>query len=300
MSPNPNRRRDDLKIEEALDTTLKHGFSLSEDSQNEVAESSITRTESSDDLNSSSSLIKQDISSRRDLPVHLNISKSIRLMQEPRLFSESELDERKIIYPEMSDRKIINVFRDIRTKLFQIARGQNFLSLIMPSCSMGGSTLFSLNLAASIAFDDSKTALLIDCNLRNPSLHKLLDIEPEYGLVDFLENEDLDIDEIIYSSGIPRLRVIPVGCRKESSGESFMSLRMKAFLDVLKARYPDRYIILDGPSIADSADARILAELCDLAVVVVPYGKSTPAEVVSAANAIGKDKLAGVVMSYVS
>ena len=67
---------------------------------------------------------------------------------------------------------------------------------------------------------------------------------------------------------------------------------------MIKNRYPDRYIILDGPSLEDSADARILAELCDLATIVVPYGLSTTTEVIDAANAIGKTKLAGVVMNY--
>jgi len=293
MTPNLNRRRsEDLRspvVSATLDMQAHH-------EKSDAATSPSLEMQVQQPMASEAS--RPSFSDRKDLPIHLSMSKNIRLMQEPRLFSEAELDERKIIYPEMSDRRIVNVFRDIRTKLLQVSRGQNFVGLVVPSCSRAGGTLFSLNLAASIAFDDSKTALVIDCNLRNPSLHKILDIEPEFDLVDFLENEDLDIDKVIYSSGIPRLRVIPVGSRKESGGEAFTSLRMQAFLDVLKSRYPDRYIILDGPSLDDSADARILAELCDLATIVVPYGLSTTSEVIDAANAIGKSKLAGVVMNY--
>ena len=96
MSPNPNRRRsEDLKmiLEPVLDdgqnTKKSEEVTVSKDDENAFAASS-GQTHSTNLLDG--------VSSRKDLPIYLNGSKNIRLMQEPRLFSEAELDERKIIY----------------------------------------------------------------------------------------------------------------------------------------------------------------------------------------------------------
>jgi Mrp family chromosome partitioning ATPase len=72
---------------------------------------------------------------------------------------------------------------------------------------------------------------------------------------------------------------------------------MRHLLSELRQRYVDRFIILDAPPITDSADARILAELADYAVLVVPYGAATEAQITAAAKLIGEKKLLGVVFS---
>ncbi|MDG5498999.1 polysaccharide biosynthesis protein [Marinobacter sp. BGYM27] len=225
------------------------------------------------------------------------ISKQIRRMQEPRRLTNDDLDERRIIYPESSNRDLVNRFRNLRTKLLEISGGNNF-TLVVSSASEGaGASFTALNLAAAFAFDQSKTALLIDCNLREPSLHTMLDMAPETGLTDFLDESDYDIARIIYPTGIPRLRLIPAGSRRESPGEFFTSFRMKQFLQAIRRRYPDRFIILDTASVSDTPDARILAELCDYALLVVPHGKVTASAVEHAAGAFQPDKFAGAIIN---
>src|SRR5690625_7925960 len=71
----------------------------------------------------------------------------------------------------------------------------------------GGASFTAINLAAAFAMDERRTALYIDCNLHDPYATKLLPAEPEYGLTDYLENPELNIEDIIYASGIPRLRI---------------------------------------------------------------------------------------------
>ena len=74
---------------------------------------------------------------------------------------------------------------------------------------------------------------------------------------------------------------------------------MNMFVQELKTRYSDRYIVLDGPSVGEySADVRVISSLCDFVVLVVPFGKATDAQVKSAIEKIGKDKIAGVVFNY--
>lgn len=225
------------------------------------------------------------------------ISKQIVRMQEPRRLTQDDLDERRIIYPESRNRALVNRFRDLRTKLLEVSGGNNFTLVVSGASSGAGSSFVALNLAAAFAFDQAKTALIIDCNLREPSLHSTLDVMPETGLTDFLDDPDYDIARILYPTGIPRLRLIPAGSRRETPAEFFTSFRMKQFLQAIRRRYPDRFIVLDTAPISESPDARILTELCDYAMLVVPHGKITAATAEQAATAFNPDKFVGAVIN---
>src|SRR5690606_22133854 len=158
------------------------------------------------------------------------ISKQISRMQEPGQLTHDDLDERRIIYPDSPNRDLVNRFRNLRTKLLEVSDGNNFTIVVSGACEGAGSSFVALNLAAAFAFDHAKTALIIDCNLREPALHSSLDILPETGLTDFLDDPDFDISRILYPTGIPRLRLIPAGSRRETPAEFFTSFRMKQFL----------------------------------------------------------------------
>lgn len=225
------------------------------------------------------------------------ISKQIVKMQEPRRLTPDDLDERRIIYPESRNRNLVNRFRALRTKLLENSGGNNFTLVVTGASAEAGASFVALNLAAAFAFDQSKTALIIDCNLREPTLHSTLDIMPETGLTDFLDDSDYDISRILYPTGIPRLRLIPAGSRRETPGEFFTSFRMKQFLQAIRRRYPDRFIVLDTASVADSPDARILSELCDYTMLVVPHGKVTAGTVENAATAFKPEKFVGAVIN---
>ena len=225
------------------------------------------------------------------------ISKQIKKMDEARLLSNEDLEEKGIIYAGFSNREVVNRFRELRTKLLEKSAGNNF-SLVVSSCAVGGGASFvAMNIAASFAFDSTKTALIIDCNLREPTLHEKLDLNPDHGLTDFLEDPNLDIASIIYPTGIQRLRLIPTGSKREYPGEFFTSFRMKQFIHAVRKRYPDRFVIIDAPSLEETPDARILSEICDYTLLVVPHSKNTEDQVLAAVSAIGQEKLAGVVIN---
>ncbi|WP_228260775.1 P-loop NTPase family protein [Marinobacter orientalis] len=225
------------------------------------------------------------------------ISKQIVKMQEPRRLTRDDMDERRIIYPESKNRELVNRFRHLRTKLLELSGGNNFTMVVSGACEGAGTSFMALNLAAAFAFDQSKTALIIDCNLRNPTLHSQLDLATETGLTDFLEDSDYDIGRIIYPTGIPRLRLIPAGSQRETPAEFFTSFRMKQFLQAVRRRYPDRFIVLDTAPIADSPDARILGELCDYSMLVLPHGKITATAAENAAQAFDPEKFVGAVIN---
>ncbi len=210
-----------------------------------------------------------------------------------------QLEQRRMIHREESVRQQSDAFREIRTRLLGLAEPQqNFITLVVSVSPGSGGSFVASNLATAFAFDEAKTSLLIDCNLRYPGQHKMLSVNPATGgLIDFLEHPRIGIESILYHTGIPRLCLIPAGKIRENSGEYFSSFRMRAVLDSLRCRYADRYIILDGPAIKGSPDARILSDLADFVIVVAGYGRDTPAAINQAVANFEPGKLAGVVFN---
>ena len=221
----------------------------------------------------------------------------IRKMREASPLSRSALESKKIIHHEMTNKDVINKFRNIRTKLFEKNTQENAIVLVCTPKNSGGTSFFATNLAAAIALEETKTALLVDCNLDNASITSTFNYESEIGLTDYLDQPSIDLDQVIHPSGISRFRIVPVGTQAEGSSEYFTSIRMRQFLQSTKARYPDRYIIIDAPPILSSADTSILASMCDKAIIVIPYGKVQESDLDNAIEAVGIEKLTGVIFN---
>ena len=224
-------------------------------------------------------------------------SEAIGRMRELEIRSRGELAESRIIYPEMAGNDTVQAFREIRTKILQRTKGKNGVIMVTSITGGGGSTFVALNLGAAFAFDAGKTALLIDCNLHNPWLQKLLKDESPPGLMDYLENTGVDLAEIIHPVGIERLRVIPAGGQRDVPVEYFTSSRFKRMFENIRRRYAERFVILDAPPMTDSADTKILADLCDYVLLVIPYGRATQAQIDESIKSIDSAKFLGIVFN---
>lgn len=232
-----------------------------------------------------------------DVESRARASESIARMRRTELRAPDELETNRIIHSGMLESETVRAFRDIRTKILQRTGGRNAVVMVTAVTQHAGSTFVALNLGAAFAFDASKTALLVDCNLSNPTLQGLVGNGPVAGLTDYLENARMDLAEVLQPIGIERMRVIPAGTLHNTPAEYFTSRRIKRLFDEIRHRYLDRFVILDAPSMADSADARILLDLCDYVLLVVPYGAATSAQIDEAMKAINSDKLLGVVFN---
>lgn len=225
-------------------------------------------------------------------------SETIRDMATPVLWTTEELYERKLIFSGMQQREVLNAFRELKVRLLQKSQSDNIITLITSLSGHGGASFVAMNLAIAFALDTYKTALYVDCNPYDSSANRLA-VEPmEYGLTDYLKDGTLDISDIIYPTGIERLRVIPAGSMRDSAAEQFNSARMRDMIDEIKNRYQDRFVILDAPTIQDSTEVRILSKYCDSAVLVIPFGKVLPNQVMSAVDVVGKDRFAGLMFNY--
>jgi len=220
-------------------------------------------------------------------------------MEEAKLFSDRQLELLGIVHPRSRERALVDAFRQLRTKLYSLRDG-NFSVLVSSVVPGGGGSFVGLNLAATIAFDKSKTSLLIDANLHDPIVHrlqKLIGREDSHGLLEYLEHPELGIEHIVSPSGVPRMRVIPIGRHKEISAEHFTSARYRQLMADIQSRYDNRFVVVDGPAMSTSADARILSDICDFTVLVVPYGGVTPGTLDAIVDEIDERKLAGIVVN---
>ena len=221
-------------------------------------------------------------------------------MHENRIFSDRQLDLLGIVHPRSKNQALVDSMRQLRTKLYQLKPERNFSVLVSAVTPAAGGSFVSLNLASTIAFDQAKTSMLIEANLHAPVLHKLMKLvgkEEARGLLEYLEHPELGIEHIVNPSGIARMRVIPLGKHDGLGSEHFSSARYRQLMHDVKERYDNRYIVVDGPSMGTSADARILTEMCDYTVLVVPYGGVTPGVLDSIVDEIDERKLAGIVIN---
>lgn len=226
-------------------------------------------------------------------------ARSIARVTETTVLSPRTLEERRLIHRNDAVRAQADAFRELRTRLLALGGEHNFITLVAPVGHGCGGSFVARNLAAAFAFDEAKTALLLDCDARHPAQHSALGVDcGNGGLIDYLENPSIDVSQVLYRTGVPRLRLIPSGSQRETTGEHFTSFRMRAMIDSLRSRYADRYLIIDAPSVTGSPDARMLADLADLVVLVAGYGRVTQQGIDKAVANFDPEKFAGVVFNH--
>jgi protein-tyrosine kinase len=170
------------------------------------------------------------------------------------------------------DSPIAEEYRKLKTVLLRMTR-DDFRNTLMVTSSVSGEgkSVTSANLAVMLAREYGQTVLLIDSDLRRPSLHEYLGMAPRIGLADCLEDR-IDAGRAIVKTGIPKLSFMSAGKKVENPGELLSSQRMKEFLLELKHRYQDRYIIIDTPPILLFAETHALSLLVDGVLVVIKEG----------------------------
>ena len=163
-------------------------------------------------------------------------------------------------------------YRVLRTSVLLSAAGQPPKRILITSGQPGeGKTTTVINTAISLAQLGAKV-LVIDCDLRRPTTHKVLGVDHLQGLSTYL-SRDIDIDEVIQKLQIANLSLLPCGPIPPNPAELIASDRMKALLDLLSERYD--HILIDSPPLINVTDPVILSTMVDGVILVVHGGKST-------------------------
>lgn len=162
-----------------------------------------------------------------------------------------------------------------------------------------GKTLTATNLAAALAYDFGNKVLLVDCDLRKGSVHRLFNVDSKVGLSDVL-GKDVDLSKAIIPTKINNLFVVPSGRSPFNPSELLGSKKMKMVLERLK-REKFTHIILDTPPLLPFADGAILGAQTQGTFLVVQANR-TQAPVIEKAKASLKQaqsKLLGLILTQV-
>jgi protein-tyrosine kinase len=137
-----------------------------------------------------------------------------------------------------------------------------------------GKTLTAINLAIAIAADPERTALLVDFDLRKPSVHRRFGIEPQVGVDDCLRGQVPLQDVLLRPAGYERLVIVPARERSLDSSELLSSRRTQELMLEMRSRYRDRVLVVDLPPVLQADDALAFARHMQAALVVVGEGRT--------------------------
>lgn len=195
-------------------------------------------------------------------------------------------------------------FRQIKRKLLNNAFGpaaktlkNSNLIMVSSSNPNEGKTFVSINLALSIALEQDKTVLLVDADVLRPSINRELEFEHKDGLLEYLLAEVSSLSDIIYSTNINNLKIIPSGKPHHLTNELLASNKMADLAKELAERYPDRVVIFDCPPILGVTETPVLSNLMGQAAIVVEESKTKIEDVKKATELLNQDMALGIVMN---
>ena len=190
--------------------------------------------------------------------------------------------------------------KSLRTSLrFSTRNGAPKTIFITSSGAAEGKSTIALNLSTAYAQTGSKV-LLIDADLRNPSIHKLLELNNLEGLTNFLANTASPYEDISHPCMIKNLRVITSGPIPADPVELLSNQKMLELLEKASKEYD--HIIIDGPPVLGLADALVIANLAEATVVTVQAGVTHKAHLLDSLKRLesAKANLIGSVLTRLS
>jgi capsular exopolysaccharide synthesis family protein len=187
-------------------------------------------------------------------------------------------------------------YRVLRTNLLFSRKDNEKRTITVVSGGAGegkSTTIFNL---ATVFAQNGARVLLVDSDLRRPSLHKIMNVSNSIGLTNFLLKQNT-IEEVIQTTSLESLHFLPSGKLPSSSLGILNSAQMREFIHQAKERYD--FVFFDSPPIMGVSDASVLASEVDMALLVIQYRKYPQAMTIRAKQMVEKvgGNLLGVVLN---
>lgn len=190
-------------------------------------------------------------------------------------------------------------YRVLRTNILFSLKDPKLNTITVVSAGAGeGKSTTIFNLATVFAQNGSRV-ILVDSDLRRPSVHKILKVSNSVGLTNYLLKQNT-LEEVIQTTPLPTFDFLPSGKLPSSSMGVLSSAQMKELIRDLKRRYD--YVFLDSPPIMGVSDASILASEVDAVMQVVQYRRYPQPMTIRAKQMIEKvgGNLLGIVLNNIS
>jgi capsular exopolysaccharide synthesis family protein len=190
-----------------------------------------------------------------------------------------------------------NAYKVLRTHVLQSMRGKSWSAMGITSPAAGnGKTLTAVNLAISLSRELNQTVLLVDFDLRNPSIHQLFSLHDHPGISQYI-TEDIELSKILFNPGMERLVILPGKDTVGNSSEMLSSPKVVRLVEELKTYYPGRLILFDLPPILSCDDVLAFLPFLDCIMMVVEDGKTRKADLTRSLQLIDKNKLIGTILN---
>jgi Mrp family chromosome partitioning ATPase len=148
-------------------------------------------------------------------------------------------------------------------------------TILITSASPGeGKTTVTLGLAMSFMFERDCRVVLIDADMRSPELSRRMKLSEEPGLLDFLDDDRLQISDIVYPTSVKGVYAVPAGRPRVTAPELIGGDRMRALLDTLHGGDEPRIIIMDSGSVLSCSETISLATHAGQILFVVAKGQT--------------------------
>jgi capsular exopolysaccharide synthesis family protein len=206
--------------------------------------------------------------------------------------------ERNRILDASSPQNMREAYKMLRTQVLQRMREHGMQTLALVSAASGeGKSLTAANLAISIAQDASSRVLLVDLDLRRPSIHALFGLTPARGLDDYLAGR-CSLQQALYRpEPYERLILLPVREPVADGSELLSATRMQELVAEIKESFPDSIVLIDLPPVLLSDDALAFSPSVDAGLVVACEGRTKREDLVRTLELLRATKIVGTVLN---
>lgn len=209
-----------------------------------------------------------------------------------------------MVSPGLKDSRQAEEYRQIKRPLLANVSGQRTAiiergNVIMVTSALPGEgkTYTTINLAMSIASERDRSVLVVDCDVIKHSLSSLFGLEKHPGLIDILEGSVASMRDVMVSTDVPSLKILPAGHTHSYSTELLASDEMGRIMDEMAVRYPDRIIIFDSPPLLMTSQSVVLTNHAGQILVVVEEGVTPQKAVVESISKLDPNKVIGTVLN---
>ena len=179
---------------------------------------------------------------------------------------------------------VAEAYRSLKTNIQYSSFDKEYKTIVITSANPDeGKSTTAGNLALTLSEGESRV-LVIDCDMRKPSLHKEFKVTNSYGISDILIKKKT-VKEAAHNYN-KNLTIITSGSKSPNPAEMLASKAMTAFLEEMKEHFD--YIVLDTPPLQAVADAQILSTKVDGSIIVVRAGITKKGDIQNAVSILKK------------
>jgi protein-tyrosine kinase len=237
---------------------------------------------------------------RRELATEGNAAAPARTL----IINQDALRVAGLLPPIHQERELAQQFRHIKRPLINNALGRGVVpvpqgNLVMVASAVPGEgkTFMSLNLALSMRLEEDVTVLLVDGDVVNPRITRILGLENEPGLLDVVRDPAVSVGSAILATDVPGLSFLPAGRPDANPTELLASTRMRDVVALLGGHDATRLVLFDSAPLLLTTESHAIAQVAGQILVVVRADQTPQHVVLDALEILGEGRPVSLVLN---